>query len=88
MEPSQTPPNAPRRFFGALLMAVGGLLAGLSGLCTLGGIVVMTTVAQGEGGPNWISALPAMIGMPLMFGALPIALGLALFFWGRSLRRG
>jgi hypothetical protein len=76
--------DAPHRgvakLFGALLMAVGGLIAGLCGLCSAG--VLAITFSNGAGGIG-----PSMM-LALIFGGPPILIGVGLFLWGRSLWRG
>ncbi|HTI68295.1 MAG TPA: hypothetical protein VL460_12180 [Caulobacteraceae bacterium] len=66
------------RFFGVLLMAVGGLIALLSGACTLfvGGAGLLNGSAN------------SMIPGALIFGVPVIALGVGVFLGGRSLYRG
>lgn len=68
------------KLFGALLMAVGGVMAALCGLCSAG--VVIMSGANGVGG-----AAPAMM-LALIFGGPPIVIGVGVFLWGRSLWRG
>lgn len=68
------------KLFGGLLMAAGGLIAGLCGLCSAG--VVIMTVSDGPDG------LRSSILLALMFGGPPIVIGAGLFLWGRSLWRG
>jgi hypothetical protein len=65
--------------FGALLMAAGALIAGLSGLCST---VFLLSTFTGQG-----SDLVDAIGAVLALGAVPVALGLGLFFLGRGLWR-
>jgi ABC-type Fe3+ transport system permease subunit len=72
--------RAVAKLFGALLMAVGGLMAGLCGLCSAG--VVVMSGANGVGG-----AAPAMM-LALIFGGPPIVIGVGVFLGGRSLWRG
>jgi hypothetical protein len=64
------------RFFGGLLMAVGVMVAGLSGLCT---IVFLAMSLP----PNGASMIPLV----LIIGGPPIAIGLGLIFGGRVLWR-
>jgi hypothetical protein len=79
-------PSPLRRFIGGLLMAVGGLIAGLCGLCT-GGFELasihdlFSNTAQG---PDNIS-IPVFV--PLAVGIVPILIGVGLLFWGRHLMR-
>lgn len=74
-----------KRFFGALLMAVGGLIAGLCGLCT-GGFIVVFLVLAFRGNSDFDSPMGAIL-FPLMQGGVPILIGLGLFFIGRRLYR-
>jgi ABC-type Fe3+ transport system permease subunit len=68
------------KLFGGLLMAVGGLMAALCGLCSAG-VVVMS-------GANGLGGVAAMMMMALIFGGPPIVIGVGVFLWGRSLWRG
>ena len=83
-----TPPAASpvRRFLGALLIAVGGLIAALSGLCSvvfLGALVVdLVRDPASMDSAVW----PSLI-LLLVVGGLPLAIGVGLVFWGRALRR-
>jgi ABC-type proline/glycine betaine transport system permease subunit len=66
-----------KEMLGGCLQAVGILIAGLTGLCTLlmlGGI------------NSWRSFVDTM-GAILMFAAIPIAIGVGLIFAGRALIR-
>jgi hypothetical protein len=67
-------------FFGGALMVVGGLIGGLSGLCTaiflIGGLF--------GGG---MSDYGAVVGLALTVGFLPILIGVGLFIAGRALYR-
>ena len=61
---------------GGILMGVGILISGASGLCS-----AAIFMSSGEfGGPE-------MWPLVLLFGGVPFALGLGLFLWGRSLNR-
>lgn len=73
--------NAGGRFFGGMLMAVGALVALLSGLCSLGFFVVMLSERGGAG-----ALLGGMI-MVAIIGGVPFAFGLVIFFVGRNLYR-
>ena len=64
--------------FGGILMAVGILIAGASGLCSL----VVLFGGTGTGG-NIIDGISVV----LMFGGIPFAMGLAMFFGGRAMVR-
>jgi hypothetical protein len=72
------------KLFGAMLMAIGGLIATLCGLCSLGfmGFGVFGAFSQGGG----VSAL-SMIPIALLAGAIPVGIGVALFVVGRGLYR-
>ncbi len=65
-----------KRLFGALLMTVGGLIAGLCGLCSLG---VLASTGGDPGG---------MFPVILLFGGPPIAVGVLIFNAGRKMWRG
>lgn len=67
------------KLFGAMLMAVGVLIAGLAGLCSAAMIVMM--IGQPSGAA---SALPLVVG----FGGVPIVIGVGIFMGGRTLWRG
>lgn len=76
-------------------MGMGGLIAGLCGLCT-GGFVLfgignaLVQTASGHGQNQFSTAVSNVAGftaMSLVIGAVPIAVGLALFVAGRGLRR-
>jgi hypothetical protein len=67
-------------FFGWLLLAVGVLIAGTAGLCTLAVL-----------GSTFPHAAPAefigMAVMALIFGGVPASVGVGLFFIGKMLLR-
>jgi len=69
-----------KSFLGALLLGVGILIAGVSGLCML--FVVGSTLAEGNGGSS-LEYLPAV----LIFAGAPLLLGIGLFVLGRKLLR-
>ena len=75
------------KLFGAMLMAVGGLIAVLSGLCSLAflGPVIVNVIQQ----PN-LNAQSAMVALPwvLIVGGIPIGVGVGIFVIGRHLFRG
>jgi hypothetical protein len=63
-----------KRLFGGLLMAVGILIAGASGLCSLFFLISnLTSISN--------------LGAVLLFGGPPIAAGVGLVFGGRALIR-
>ncbi|MDT8759542.1 hypothetical protein MZO42_12620 [Sphingomonas psychrotolerans] len=63
-------------FFGAVLIAIGLLVAGLCGLCT--GFFFLMFLGEGE---------PSSVILPLLLGGIPTLTGIGLFQWGRSLLR-
>lgn len=65
-----------KEMFGGILIAVGVLIAGASGLCSL-------AVLFGNGEMTGLSMLPTV----LVIGGLPIALGVLIGIGGRSLIR-
>jgi len=83
--------NRAPRFFGLVLMAVGGLIAATCGLCTLvvagGGLVAL--VASGA---NVLQGLPGALTIlvtALVIGGAPAGVGVLLFIAGRRMfRRG
>jgi hypothetical protein len=68
-----------RTLFGGILLAIGILVAGASGLCSLAFLVSMVTSSGG----GEFASLPLV----LVVGGIPFAIGLALFFAGRALIR-
>jgi hypothetical protein len=76
-------PSPTRRFFGALLMGIGGLMVLLCGGCgalfVIGGLVTLFTSNAQE------SLMIA--GMGLFIGGIPAAIGAGLFMAGRNLRK-
>lgn len=74
-----------KQFFGAMLLGVGILIAGLSGLCTL------VMLGAGLFDPStWSGSseyVTMILPMAAIFGGIPFAIGLALFFAGRHLLR-
>lgn len=67
-----------KSLLGGLLLGVGILVAGASGLCSL--VMLVMSLSEPSG---LVDVLP----MVLLFGGIPIAIGLGLFFLGRSLLR-
>jgi len=76
-----------KRFFGGLLLAVGVLIGGLGGLCTLVFIGMSIVGEAGEHYPGAISNLLPTAILSLFVGAIPMGIGAGLFFLGRSLWR-
>lgn len=72
------------RFFGGLLMAVGGLIAVTSGLCSVA--ITAYTLTNRNGAPGMWHALLTE-DLPLLCG-IPFAVGAVLFLLGRAVRRG
>ena len=74
-------------FFGAGLMAIGGLVALLCGLCTVwfvvGGLVDIFTTPRQIPRVLLLSALPVGV----VLGGLPTVIGILIFRWGRGLYR-
>jgi hypothetical protein len=72
------------KLFGAMLMAVGGLIATLCGLCSLGfiGWGIVSSVGQVNGEQALVYLVPILI-----IDAIPIGIGVLLFLGGRSLYR-
>jgi hypothetical protein len=80
--------SAAQRFFGYLLMAVGGLMMVLCGGCTL--------LYLGAGIRSWLASPDDLyyaqwshfiIIASLIIGGLPTGIGLALFVIGRGMKR-
>jgi hypothetical protein len=72
------------RLFGAMLMAVGGLIVVLCGLCSAAFLVNVLTSASQYG--NSAGALSTILFI-LPIGGVPILIGVGIFFWGRVLFR-
>jgi hypothetical protein len=77
--------NAVVRFFGYVLMAVGGLIGLLSGGCT---VVFVGAMLLGAVQTMRFSELFSMAPMALIFGGIPFAIGAGLFLAGRKLAGG
>ncbi len=67
------------KILGSIMLAVGILIAGASGLCSL--VVFGSGMSQGGNG------LGELFGIVLIVGGIPFGIGLALFFGGRALVR-
>ena len=68
-----------RTLFGGILLAIGILISGASGLCSLAFLVSML----GSHGGGEFASLPLV----LIVGGIPFAIGMGLFFAGRALIR-
>ena len=66
-----------KTLFGGILLAIGGLISLLTGLCSAY-FLVMFLSSDGGG---------AMLPLVLLIGGIPFAIGLGLLFWGRWLLR-
>ena len=86
-DPSRSEAGPVIKLFGALLMAVGVLIAVLSGLCSLAflGTAILNVVQH----PS-LNAQGVAIILPLVFviGGIPVAIGVGLVILGRQLFRG
>lgn len=71
-----------RRFFGNLLVALGGLMATLCGSC--GAFFVVAGVATLKD-PEGFGQM--MLWSGLILGGIPALVGLGMLAWGRRLRR-
>jgi hypothetical protein len=78
-------PSPMRRFAGGLLMAVGGTIAGLCGLCTGG--FQLYFLAAGLMTASSRSGMGSIILLPLAVGIIPILVGVGLFALGRQLMK-
>ena len=85
-DPDRIPADPVVKLFGAMLMAVGGLIAILSGLCSLGFLGVLITNAFHS--PAGAGSALAMSPLVLLFGGVPFAVGAAVFIVGRKLFKG
>ncbi|MEO7688703.1 MAG: hypothetical protein ABIS51_05405 [Sphingomonas sp.] len=70
------------KFFGGLLMAIGILIATLSGLCSA--FFLVMTLGDTNGAQFGDAPMLLMIAV---IGGLPFMSGVGLFFWGRWLLR-
>ena len=88
-EPTHTRDNPEpiKRFFAAALMAIGGLIALLCGLCTLGwtGFVIVALTTSRD--KSTAAAFGGTLLITLFVGVLPTLFGVGLFVAGRGLRR-
>ena len=77
---SEAPPSPLQKFLGGLLMAVGGLIAALCGVCTLY-FTVASLATSGE------FSGPSMLVLVLPIGGIPTVLGGLIAFAGWRLYR-
>ena len=80
--------RALQRFLGGCMMAAGGLIATLCGLCTVLSEAAMMVSAFAGGRWENLAALSTSFTVPLLVGGLPTAAGVALFIAGRRMVRG
>ena len=69
-------------FLGGLIIAIGILVAGASGLCSFYMVTTSDTYRTGS-----TSELLSMLPMIAIFGGLPFLAGVAMVFGGRSIIR-
>jgi hypothetical protein len=74
--------KAVQRFFGYVLMAVGGLITVLCGGCTL--VFLALTLPSGMG---QLAALTAIGTAALIVGGIPTAIGVVVFAFGRRMAK-
>lgn len=67
-----------KRLLGGLLMGLGILIAGASGLCSAAFLVLSLSDSSGAG---------EMVGLVLVIGGVPFMVGIGLTFAGRHLLR-
>lgn len=84
MNDSQRAPQA-ERFFGSALMAIGALIGGLCGACTL--FFAVGTVWSAFANPGGMGSLNFLV-VPIMVGGLPTFAGVSLFLAGLRRYRG
>ena len=64
-----------KKLIGGILMAIGILIAGLSGLCSL--VFIISGLPSGEGA--------GLFTLVLVLGGIPFAIGVGLFLGGRAI---
>ncbi len=72
-----------KQLIGSILLAVGILIAGTSGLCSAAFLVSFVVSAMNASGPGQFGVLSLV----LIFGAPPFLIGFGLFKLGQSLIR-
>ncbi len=80
MTKEETENRVVAKMFGAMLMAIGGLIAGLCGLCSA--FFLFSIAASDPGGVGGAGYLAMIV------GGIPIAVGGLIFMAGRKLWRG
>ena len=85
-DPSRTETSVVAKLFGAMVMAIGGLIAVLSGLCSL--TVVWSMIQNAMRYPRFAGANLASLWLVLIFGGAPLIIGVGIFLWGLRLYRG
>jgi|HubBroStandDraft_1064217.scaffolds.fasta_scaffold00252_20 hypothetical protein len=80
-------PTAEQKFVGALLMAVGGLMATLCGLCTLGfvGLTIVDTVSAGTR-QDFVVGFGVFVLFACLIGGVPTLFGAIIFYGGWKMR--
>ena len=82
-------PDIVQRFFGAALMAVGGLIAALCGACSLvfvGVTLISMILNPGNLGLMLTGVFSGALAVAIV-GGLPTVVGILIFRWGRRLYR-
>lgn len=74
------------KLIGGILMAVGALIAGLSGLCSIA-ILFTSLASPSEWMSGGVGGAFGSLGIILMFGGIPFAVGAGLFLLGRRIAR-
>ena len=73
-----------RNLFAGILMALGVLICGTSGLCTLW---FLTISVIGSASAGNLSQIGMALGMAAVVGGIPFAIGLFMYFLGKSANR-
>lgn len=75
-------PGPAKRLFGALLIAAGFLIAGLSGLCSLGIFIASLASLRSS-----VLSFIGLLQTTLVIGGMPFAMGVGLILLGRAMRK-
>lgn len=70
------------KMIGAAIMAVGILIGGASGICSLAAIASFVGPGSYGGSPSYFVNSFMMV---LLFGGIPMMLGVGLYFMGRGI---